>query len=127
VIPCYDVDAAGARYRALMPASAADREVQTDAPMSAAMYASIYPAVWNFQLALHSRGLGSVLTTAHQADQAAMASILRIPSSWEQTCLIPVAYTTGPPFTRSPRRPVEDVVIWNRECNDRREGEELGL
>ena len=119
VIPCYDVDAAGDRYRALMPASAGDREVQTDPSMSAAMYASIYPAVWSFQLALHSRGLGSVLTTAHQADQETMATILGIPSSWEQTCLLPVAYTTGPPFNRSPRRPVEDVVIWNRGWSNR--------
>jgi hypothetical protein len=47
--------------------------------MRSDQYASIYPAVWSFQLALRSRGLGSVLTTADQEDQAAMAEILGIP------------------------------------------------
>lgn len=80
---------------------------------SAGLYGSIYPAVWSFQLALRSRGLGSVLTTAHQADQLAMAAILGIPTSWDQICLIPVAHTTGGDFRRSPRRPVDDVIVWN--------------
>ena len=82
--------------------------------MTSGMYASILPAVWSFQLALRSRGLGSVLTTAHQADQAAMAAILGIPPSWHQTALIPVAYTTGGDFTRSRRKPVDAVIVWNR-------------
>lgn len=116
VIPCYDVDAAETRYRDLIP-DAAVREaaggVQTQ-HMTSGMYASILPAVWSFQLALRSRGLGSVLTTAHQADQPAMAEILGIPTAWDQTCLIPVAHTTGGDFRRSRRRPVEEVIVWNR-------------
>ena len=87
--------------------------------MTSGMYASILPAVWNFQLALRSRGLGSALTTAHQADQAAMAEILGIPTTWHQTALIPVAYTTGGDFARSSRKPVADVIIWNRPGRDR--------
>ena len=82
--------------------------------MTSAMYASILPAVWSFQLALRSRGLGSVLTTAHQSDQAGMAEILNIPLGWTQTALIPVAYTTGGDFTPAPRKPVDDVIVWNR-------------
>jgi nitroreductase len=116
VIPCYDVAAAEARYRDLIPDDAvreAAGGVQTQ-EMTSGMYASILPAVWSFQLALRSRGLGSVLTTAHQADQPVMAEILGIPTSWDQTCLVPVAYTTGGDFHRSPRRPVEDVIVWNR-------------
>jgi nitroreductase len=85
--------------------------------MTPGMYASILPAVWSFQLALRSRGLGSVLTTAHQADQEAMATILGIPTSWHQTALLPVAYTTGGDFSRSPRKPVRDVIVWNREAH----------
>jgi nitroreductase len=81
------------------------------------MYASILPAVWSFQLALRSRGLGSVLTTAHQADQPGMAEILNIPLSWAQTSLIPVAYTTGGDFNPPPRKPVEDVIVWNRRTS----------
>jgi nitroreductase len=107
VIPCYDIDAAASRYGGWIGASAAPSK------MESGMYASIYPAVWSFQLALRSRGLGSVLTTAHQGDQPAMAEILGIPTTWDQTCLIPVAYTTGGDFNPSPRAPVEDSIVWN--------------
>jgi len=108
VVPCYDVDALAARYGARMEGEG------VPAGVLAAMYGSIYPAVWSFQLALRSRGLGSVFTTAHRGDQAAMAEILGIPRSWEQACLIPVAYTTGGDFRPSPRRPIEESVVWNR-------------
>jgi nitroreductase len=81
--------------------------------MTPGMYASILPAVWGFQLALRSRGLGSVMTTAHQADEAGMAEILGIPTAWAQLALIPVAYTTGGGFSPPPRKPVDDVVFWN--------------
>ena len=115
VIPCYDVEAAEARYRELIPDPALRERggVETHA-MTSGMYASILPAVWNFQLALHSRQLGSVLTTAHQGDRAAMAEILGLPDGWDQTCLIPVGFTIGAGFSRSRRKPVDDVVVWNR-------------
>ena len=91
VIPCYDIAAAEARYRTLIPdrrgAGAAGASQRQE--MTSGMYASILPAVWSFQLALRSRGLGSVLTTAHQADQPAMAEILGIPTAWHQTCAHP--------------------------------------
>lgn len=108
VLPCYDIAAAGDRYGTWLGASAAPTK------MESGMYASIYPAVWSFQLALRSRGLGSAMTTAHQLDQPAMAEILGIPHTWDQTCLIPVAYTTGGDFKASPRRPVTDSIIWNQ-------------
>ena len=109
VIPCYDVDALATRYGGQLGQGTAGL-----APgVLSAMYGSIYPAVWSFQLALRSRGLGSVFTTAHQGEQAAMADVLGIPRGWDQTCLIPVAYTTGGDFSPSPRRPIEDTVIWN--------------
>src|SRR4029453_512084 len=31
----------------------------------ATLYGSIFPAVWNFQLALHTRGYGTCVTTMH--------------------------------------------------------------
>ena len=110
VFPCYDIGSAEGRYEALL----GSLYQPTDEPqMTSGMHASIYPAVWSFQLALRSRGLGSVLTTAHQLDQPAMADVLGIPHTWDQTCMIPVAYTTGGDFTPSPRRPVDDDIIWN--------------
>lgn len=109
VIPCYDRSLKLERYSRLL------QEDTTMSPeMNAASYGSIYPAVWSFQLALRSRGLGSAFTTAHQFDQPGMAKILGIPLAWDQTCLIPVGYFTGDDFTPSPRGPVEDVIVWNR-------------
>ena len=108
VIPCYDVAAAHERYGRLIGPDAAP------GGMEPGMYASIYPAVWSFLLAIRSRGLGSVLTTAHQSDQPAMAEILGIPATWDQTALLPIAHTTGGDFVPSPRAPVEPLIVWNR-------------
>jgi len=79
----------------------------------AGVWASIYPAVWSFQLALRSRGLGSVLTTLHlpRADEA--AALLGIPDNVLQAGLVPVAYYTGDDFKPARRRPAEDVTSWN--------------
>ena len=107
VLPCYDNDKANERYGNLLGGDA------PPSPMDASKYASIYPSVWSFQLALRSRGLGSVLTTAHRAGSADMARVLGIPETWDQTCLIPAAYTTGGDFTPSRRRSPEDSIIWN--------------
>jgi len=111
VIPCYDVAAALGRYNRLI---AEPGPLGLSTQMDAGMFASVIPAVWGFQLALRSRGLGSALTTAHQLDQPAMAKVLGIPDAWFQVALIPVGYTKGEDFKPSPRRPVEEVVFWNR-------------
>lgn len=115
VIVCYDVAAALARYHRLIP-EPGPQGLSTQ--MDAGMFASVLPAVWGFQLALRSRGLGSSLTTAHQIEQARMAEVLGIPRDWFQVALLPVGYTTGEDFKPAPRRPVEDVVIWNRYAGD---------
>ena len=65
---------------------------------AAAMYGSIFPAVWSFQLALRSRGLGSTLTTIHLFKEAETAELLGIPEGWSQVGLLPVAYTKGADF-----------------------------
>jgi len=106
VFPCYDLAAAQERYGWVLSPDRAPAAMRSD------QYASIYPAVWSFQLAVRSRGLGSVLTTAHQEDQPAMAEILDIPTTWDQTCMIPVAHVTGGDFTPSRRRPVEETILW---------------
>lgn len=110
VIPCYDVAAALTRYQTLISDPG---PLGLSTHMDSGMFASVIPAVWSFQLALRSRGLGSALTTAHQLKQAEMAEVLGIPNDWFQVALIPVAYTVGDDFTPSPRKPVDDVVIWN--------------
>jgi nitroreductase len=77
-------------------------------------YGSILPAVWSFQLALRARGLGSTWTTLHLRYEARVAELLGIPDGVHQVALLPVAYTKGTDFKPARRRPVEEVVHWNR-------------
>jgi nitroreductase len=79
----------------------------------AALLGSIYPAVWSFQLALRSRGLGSTFTTAHLSRADEVAALLDIPESYVQTCLLPVAYTKGADFAPAKRQPATEVVFWD--------------
>ena len=70
--------------------------------ISATLYASIFPAVWNLQLALRSRGYGSCLTTLHLMRHAQAAELLGIPADYTQACLLPVARVTGDNTFRPP-------------------------
>ena len=79
----------------------------------AGFYASIYPAVWSFQLALRARGLGSCLTTLHLAHADEAAALLGIPDAITQTALLPVAYTVGTDFKLAKRSPVSEITHWN--------------
>lgn len=81
---------------------------------TAGFWASIYPAVWSFQLALRSRGLGSVLTTLHLPRAVEAAALLDIPEGVLQAGLVPVAYYTGDDFKPANRHPVEHVTSWNQ-------------
>lgn len=80
---------------------------------TAAFWGSIYPAVWSFQLALRSRGLGSVLTCMHLAWEDDIAEALGIPDGVTQTCLLPVAHTTKTVFQPARRAPLERRISWN--------------
>ena len=79
----------------------------------AGFFASIYPAVWNFQLALRARGLGSCLTTLHLGSAKEAAEILKISSDWTQAALLPVAWTIGDKFRPADRAPASEVTYWN--------------
>ena len=81
----------------------------------ATLFGSILPAVWSFMLAARSRGLGTAWTTVHLEHEVEMAELLGIPvDSVTQVALIPVAHTVGDRFERAWRRPVDDVVHWDR-------------
>ncbi|MGE0384679.1 MAG: nitroreductase family protein [Gammaproteobacteria bacterium] len=85
-----------------------------DAFNDSTLFGSIYPAIWNFQLAAYSRGLGTVLTTAHLLREAEAATVLNLPPDVKQIALIPVAYVKGEPFKRAARRPVDEILHWDR-------------
>ena len=82
-------------------------------PALGGYYASIYPAVWSFQLALRSRGLGSCLTTLHLGFEKDAAAILGLPDDVVQTALLPVAYTVGTDFKPASRPNVATITHWN--------------
>jgi nitroreductase len=76
------------------------------------LYGSIFPAVWSFQLALRSRGLGSVMTTVFVEQAAEVAELLDVPAGVVPVALLPVAYYTGETFRPAKRRPLEEVTYW---------------
>ena len=79
----------------------------------AGLMGSIMPAVWSFQLALRSRGLGSTLTTLHLSNGDKAADLLGIPEGIMQVGLLPVAYTIGDDFKPAKRPPLDHVLHWN--------------
>jgi nitroreductase len=80
---------------------------------AATAWASIMPAGWSFLLALRSRGLGSVWTTAHLGRADEVAELLGIPKTVTQAALFPVAYTIGDTFKPARRPPAETITSWN--------------
>lgn len=77
-------------------------------------YGSIIPAVWSFQLALRSRGLGSVLATAAVYHAEGLKEVLELPEEFVPICLVPVAYTQGLEFKVVKRRPLEEIMRYDR-------------
>ena len=77
---------------------------------AAGLFGSIIPAMWSFQLALRSRGLGSCYTTLHLGHEKEAAELLGIPDHMSQAGLLPVAYTKGTDFKPANRDPVEQIT-----------------
>ena len=86
-----------------------------DAFQAATLYGSIFPAVWNFQLALHAHGFGTCITTMHLLHESEVAALLDIPAPFVQGCLLPVAkLRPGATFRPAPWRLLEEVVVLDR-------------
>lgn len=81
-----------------------------DTNAAAGLFGSIIPAMWSFQLALRSRGLGSCYTTLHLGHEQEAAELLGIPEHMSQAGLLPVAYTKGTDFKGANREPVEEIT-----------------
>ncbi len=85
----------------------------SDLLVAASAWASIIPAGWSFLLALRSRGLGSVWTTMHLAQEYEVGQLLGIPTTVTQAALFPVAYTIGTDFRPAVRPPAQTVTYWD--------------
>jgi len=81
----------------------------------ASMWGSIVQAVWSFMLALRERGLGSIWATVTMRREKEIAELLGIPyEDYTQVGFFPVAYTVGTEFKKAWRKPVSDVLTYNR-------------
>jgi nitroreductase len=81
---------------------------------SSALYGSVYPAIWQFNLALRARGLGTCITTLHLHHADEVARLLGIPAGAVQVTMLPVAYTVGLDFRPAARKPVCEVAFLDR-------------
>jgi nitroreductase len=87
----------------------------SDPAFANAFYGSAYPALWSFQLALRSRGLGSTFVGYHLASrEQEVAESLCIPEDVTQITLLPVAYTTTTEFRPAARPPVDEITYYDR-------------
>lgn len=88
-----------------------------EAPLSSSSFwASLFPAVWSFCLALRSRGLGSCWTTLHLLGEGERqaAEVLGIPyDQYSQGGLFPIAYTQGTDFRPAQRLPADRLTHWD--------------
>lgn len=81
----------------------------------ATLYGSIFPPVWNFQLALHTRGYGTCITTLHLQHEDEIRKLLGIPQTYVQGCLLPVGrLQQGRTFRPARRRSIDEVVALDR-------------
>lgn len=81
-----------------------------------AVYGSIFPAVQNILLACRALGVGATLTTIHSFFEDALKQKFGIPDTMEVAAMIPMGYPKGK-FGPVSRRPVEEVIHWDRWGN----------
>ena len=76
---------------------------------------SIWPAVWNAQLAARAEGVGSSLTSVLMFKNDEMNEILEWPADegWRMVCCVPMGYPTGS-WGVAKRRPVHEVSYRDR-------------
>ena len=72
------------------------------------VWGSIFPAVWSFQLAARSRGLGTCMVTSLLKYDADVREILGVPDDVAIAGLIVVAHVEGT-FSPARRRPLDEV------------------
>ena len=75
------------------------------------LYGSVFPAMWSFQLALRSRGLGS--SPMWVENEQAVNEVVGAPATARAAAMLPVAYYTGETFKPAARRPVDEVLSWD--------------
>jgi nitroreductase len=76
--------------------------------------ASIYGAVQQLCLAARAYGIGTSLTTLYGGHEEELRELLGLPADALTMALIPMGYPERGRWAQPRRRPVEEVVHWNR-------------
>jgi len=75
---------------------------------------SIYGAVQQLCLAARAYGIGTSLTTLYGGHEDELRELLGLPPDALTMALIPMGYPAQGRWAEPKRRPVEEVVHWNR-------------
>jgi nitroreductase len=76
--------------------------------------ASIYGAVQQLMLAARAYGIGSTLTTLYTAHEDDVRELLGLPADAITMALIPLGYPQRGRWSQPKRRPLDEVVFWER-------------
>lgn len=76
--------------------------------VNASVYGTIFPAMWSFQLACRSRGLGSCFVTSLLKYEGELREVLRLPENFAIGGLVAVAHTAGS-FSPAVRQSLDTV------------------
>jgi len=82
--------------------------------MMGGIMGSIIPAVWSYMLAARSRGLGTCWSNMHSYFSDEADEIIGLPDGVTQIACILTAYSLGTEFKAATRRPLDDIVHWDR-------------
>ena len=83
-----------------------------DASNTAAVSASVFPAIQNLLLAARGLGLGAALTGPH-SDLEKVRQLLGMPENVVPLANIPIGYPDKQRYGPTTRRPVSEVLHWN--------------
>jgi nitroreductase len=75
---------------------------------------SIYGAIQQLCLAARAYGIGTSLTTLYGGHEDELRELLRLPADALTMALIPMGYPSRGRWAEPKRRPVEEVVHWDR-------------
>jgi nitroreductase len=86
----------------------------------------VYPAMQNFMLAARHFGLGTLPTMWFMECEDELHELLELPRDWHMVALMPLGYPQG---RHGPvhRKPIEQLVHWNRYGNQRGAPPDLAL
>jgi nitroreductase len=99
---------------ALVIACTAGRLDGAPAMMAVSSMGNVLPGMWSFMLAARARGLGTAWTTVGLMQEQAIADVVGIPfAEVQQSCLSPLAYTTGTDFKPAMRPEPDAIIHWD--------------